>query len=163
MPRSSVARAACLLCLLAALACSDQTRGPVTLDQAGLRAGFDSAADRLLSALRSDAPDSLMALMGEDVQLMPPGEAVLEGRTAVRAWYDLFVSEWRTSSLTVTDREVLLGADWATEFAGFEWTLVPAGGGPAVVDRGNYAQLWRRDSDGRWLLTRELWNGTAPP
>jgi hypothetical protein len=52
---------------------------------------------------------------------------------------------------------------WATELAAFEWTLVPVGGGPAVTDRGSYAQVWRREPAGRWLFARELWNSTSPP
>jgi ketosteroid isomerase-like protein len=156
-------RSACLVTVLAAVACSGQTPRPDTLDRAALRAGVDSAADRLLGALRTDASDSLMALMADDVVLMPPNEAVLKGKPAVRAWYDRLVAQLRTSSLTITDREVLVGDEWATELAAFEWTLVPIAGGPAVIDRGSYVQVWHREPDGRWLFIRELWNSTTPP
>jgi ketosteroid isomerase-like protein len=104
-----------------------------------------------------------MALMADDVVLMPPNEPVLRGKTAVRAWYDQLLTQLRTSSLTITDREVLIGGEWATELAAFEWTLVPVAGGPAVIDRGSYVQVWHREPDGRWLFSRELWNSTAPP
>lgn len=133
------------------------------MDRAAPQAGVDSAADRLLTALRTNASDSLMVLMADDVMLMPPNEAVLRGKAAVRAWYDQFLTQLRTSSLTITDREVLMGGEWATELAAFEWTLVPVAGGPAVVDRGSYVQVWHRESDGRWLFSRELWNSTVPP
>jgi ketosteroid isomerase-like protein len=33
-----------------------------------------------------------MALMADDVVLMPPNEAVLKGKAAVRAWYDRFLT-----------------------------------------------------------------------
>jgi uncharacterized protein (TIGR02246 family) len=133
------------------------------VDHAALRAGVDSAANRLLTALRTDAADSLVALMADDVVLMPPHEAVLKGKPAVRAWYDQLLTQLRTSSLTITDREVLIGGEWATELAAFEWTLVPVAGGPAVVDRGSYVQVWHREPDGRWLFSREVWNSTTPP
>jgi len=156
-------RSAYLLTVLAAVACSGQTPGPETLDRAALQAGVDSAANRLLTALRANASDSLMVLMADDVVLMPPHEAVLKGKATVRAWYDQFLTQLHTSSLTITDREVLMGGEWATELAGFEWTLVPVAGGPAVIDRGSYMQVWHRESDGRWLFSRELWNSTTPP
>lgn len=162
LPIATVARPAYLLTVLAAVACAGQAPGPETLDHAALRAGVDSAANRLLTALRSDASDSLMALMADDVVLMPPNEPVLRGKTAVRAWYDQLLTQLRTSSLTITDREVLIGGEWATELAAFEWTLVPVAGGPAVIDRGSYVQVWHREPDGRWLFSRELWNSTAP-
>jgi ketosteroid isomerase-like protein len=146
-----------------AVACSGQTAVPNTPDYAALRSGVDSAANRLLTALRADASDSLLALMADDVVVMPPNEAVLRGKAAVRAWYQQFLTQWRTSSLTVTDREVLIGGDWATEVAGFEWTLVPVAGGPPVIDHGSYIQAWHREPNGRWLFSREVWNSKAAP
>jgi ketosteroid isomerase-like protein len=94
---------------------------------------------------------------------MPPNEAVLKGKAAVRAWYEQFLTQLRTSGLTISDRQVLMGGEWATDLAAFEWTLVPVAGGPAVIDRGSYVQVWHREADGRWLFSRELWNSTAPP
>jgi ketosteroid isomerase-like protein len=150
------------LTVLAAVACSGAP-GAEGVDRATLRAGVDSAANRLLTALRSNASDSLMVLMAQDVVLMPPNEAVLNGKTAVRAWYDQFLTQLRTTELTITDREVLIGGEGATELAAFSWTLAPVAGGPGVTDRGSYVQVWHREPDGRWLFARELWNSTSPP
>lgn len=160
MSRANVACWVCLVTVLA-VACSGQTAVPKTPGQVA-RAGVDSAANRLLAALRADASDSLLALMAEDVVIMPPNEAILRGKAAVRAWYDQFLTQMRTSSLTITDREVLIGGDWATEVAAFEWGLVPVAGGPPLIDRGSYIQVWHREPDGRWLFSREIWNSSAP-
>jgi ketosteroid isomerase-like protein len=160
---ANLRRSAHLVVAAAAIACSSRTSNPSSTQHAALQAGVDSAANRLLAALRRDDPDSLMALMAEDVIIMPPNEPVLKGKAAVRTWYEQLVKQMRTSSLTVTNREILIGSDWATEVAGFEWTLVPVAGGPPVVDRGSYIQVWRREPDGRWLFSREVWNSTAPP
>jgi len=151
-----------LLIVVAALACSGQTARPGSPDRVALQAEVDSVANRLLTALRTNASDSLMDLMADDVVLMPPNEPVLKGKAAVRAWYGQFLTQLRTSGLTISDREVLIGGEWATEIAAFEWTLVPVAGGPAVIDRGSYMQLWHRQPDGRWLFSRELWNSAAP-
>lgn len=158
----SIIRPARLLSLLVAAACTGAP-APGTMDRIALEAGVDSAANRLLAALRANAADSLMALMADDVVLMPPNEPILEGKAAVRAWYDQFLTQLRTSELTITDREVLIGGEWATELAAFEWTLLPVGGGPAVLDRGSYVQVWHLEPDGRWLFAREIWNSTPAP
>lgn len=155
-------RAAYLLTIFAAVACSGAP-GAEGLHRATLQAGVDSAANRLQTALRTNGSDSLMVLMADDVVLIPPNEAVLKGKEAVRAWYDQFLTQLRTTDLTITDREVLIGGEWATELAAFSWTLAPVGGGPAVTDRGSYVQVWHREPDGRWLFARELWNSTSPP
>jgi uncharacterized protein (TIGR02246 family) len=150
-----------LVAVVATLACSSRPESSNSSDVA-LRATIDSAATRLLSALRTDNADSLLALMADDVVLMPPNEGVLKGRAEVRAWYDRFRTQMRTTSLTIGDREVLVADDWATEIATFEWTLAPTAGGSPVSDRGSYIQVWRRQPDGRWLFSREVWNSTAP-
>jgi len=148
----------CLPLLVAA--CSGARPGPGA--GASRLSAVDSAAARLLSALRTNSPDSLLALMTDDVVLMPPDEPALKGKEAVRGWYDQFLTQLRTSNLTISDREVLLGGEWATEVAEFEWTLLPIAGGPPSVDRGRYIQIWQRQPDGRWLFARELWNSSRP-
>ena len=117
-----------------ALACTTGDAGRSISHPAALQAGVDSAANRLLSALQSDSPDSLIALMADDVVIMPPNEPVLNGKAAVRTWYEQFVKQMRTSSLEITNRELLIGGDYATEVARFTWTLLPVAGGPPVID-----------------------------
>ena len=158
----STSRSAYLLTVLAAGACAGAP-APKSVNDTALRAGIDSASNRLLAALRTNASDSLLVLMAEDVVLMPPHEPVLKGKAAVRTWYDQFLTQLRTSSLTIVDREVLIGGEWATEIATFEWGLVPVGGGSAVIDRGSYVQVWHHEPDGRWLFAREIWNSTTVP
>ena len=146
-----------------AIACSPRTPDPEASGTSASTAAVDSASNRLLSALRSDSRDSLLALMTEDVVLMPPNEPVLRGKAAVSEWYGKFVGMMRTTGLTVTNREVLIGGDYASEIATFEWGLVSREGGPAITDRGSYIQVWQRQPDGRWLFSREVWNSMAPP
>lgn len=145
------------------IACSTPEPAKTGTPDAGARAAVDSAANRLLAALRTDNADSLLALMANDVIIMPPNEAVLNGRPAVRTWYEAFVKQMHTTSLTVSNRELLLGGDYATEIAQFEWVLKSVEGGPAVTDLGSYMQVWHREPNGHWLFTGEVWNSMAPP
>jgi ketosteroid isomerase-like protein len=161
LPHTGPGRVLALACALMAIACSNETAARPDSHSATYRAAFDSASDRLLAGLRADSPDSVLFLMTDDVVLMPPNEPVLTGNAAVRAWYDQLLTQFRTTSLSVKDREVWLEGEWATEVAAFEWTLTPTAGGAQVVDRGHYQQLWRREPDGRYMLFRELWN-SAP-
>lgn len=157
-----VGRSVAVMVAVVAIACSPPKSEQASTQAPDARPAVDSAANRLLAALRADSPDSLLALVAEDVIIMPPNEQVLKGKAAVRAWYEAFVKQMHTSSLTITDRELLIGGDYATEVAGFEWTLVPAAGGAPMVDRGSYMQVWHRQADGRWVFSREVWNSTAP-
>ena len=146
-----------------ATGCSPADSAKASAPDPTATAAVDSASTRLFAALRADNADSLLALMQDDVILMPPNEAVLTGKPAVRTWYDAFVKQMHTTSLTTSNREVLVGGDYATEVAHFEWSLKSVEGGPPVVDRGSYMQVWHRQPDGRWLFSREVWNSMAAP
>jgi len=154
-------RSGYLLAIIATLACSKPGAAP-TENRVALQVAFDSAANRLLSGLRDDNPDSVLAVMTDDLVIMPPNEPILNGKAAVRTWYAGLLTQVRTNSLTVTDREVQLNGDLATEVSAFEWVMAPVAGGPPIIDRGHYIQVWRRQPDGRWLLSRELWNSATP-
>ncbi len=153
---------ACVVGAGVVIACSPPKAKPTSDQSDVVKARVDSAANRLLAALRNDSPDSLLALMADDVTIMPPNEPILRGKPAVRTWYGQFVRQMRTTSLDIANRELFVGGDYATEVAQFVWTLVPVGGGPQVVDRGSYLQVWRRQPDGRWVFSREVWNSTIP-
>lgn len=82
---------------------------------------------------------------------------------AVEAAEAGFVAQYRTASLTLADREVLLGNGWAVELGTFEWGLTPAAGGASMLDRGNYMQVWQQQSDQQWRFAREVYNSSVPP
>jgi len=126
------------------------------------RAALDLASEAFDQALRTDDAEALLAHVADDVVLMPPGEAAVHGKAAMRAWYDGFLSQFRTASLTLADRDVLVGDGLVVVMGTHEWVLQPAAGGDAVLDRGNYLQVWQQQPDGRWLFAREIWNSSLP-
>jgi ketosteroid isomerase-like protein len=129
---------------------------------ASRRATLEAATAAFHRALRTNDADALFAHVTDDVLMMPPGESVLRGKAAMREWYATFLSQYRTSSLTLLDCEVLVGDDWGVELGTFEWELDPIGGGDPMLDRGNYMQVWQWQSDGHWRFAREIWNSSAP-
>ena len=126
------------------------------------RAAVEAATAAFHQALRANDAGALFAYVADDVVMMPPREAPVRGKAAMRAWYAGFLSQFRTSSLILTDREVFVGDGWAVEAGAFEWGLAPAAGGETTVDRGHYMQVWKAQPDGQWRFAREIWNGSAP-
>jgi uncharacterized protein (TIGR02246 family) len=122
---------------------------------------FEVATAEFHQALRTNDAEALFAHVAEDVLLMPPGEQAVRGKQAMRDWYDAFLSQYRTSSLTLSDREVFVGDRWAVELGSYQWGLTPVAGGGDVLDLGNYMQLWTSQADGRWRFEREIWNSSA--
>ena len=127
------------------------------------RAGVESATVAFHQALRTNDLDGFMSYVAEDVVFMPPGEPLVRGRGAVREWMTAFLAHYKTTSLTLDGREVFVGVDWAVELGTFEWALQPVAGGAPAVDRGNYMQLWKKQSDNTWRFAREVYNSSVPP
>lgn len=127
-----------------------------------LRAGFDSANVAFHQALRSNDTTGFFVYVADDVRMMPPNEAGVIGKAAVRTWLTGFLSQYRTSSLDLSEEEVYLGGDWATLVGTYAWGLTPVAGGAPVVDRGHFIQVWQHSTDGRWLFSREIWNSSIP-
>jgi uncharacterized protein (TIGR02246 family) len=126
------------------------------------RAVFEKTTAAFHQALRTNDTDGLISHVAEDVVLMPPGEPAVRGKDAMRSWYTAFLSQYRTSSLTLADREVFLGDGWAVEMGTYEWGLTLTAGGSAPTDRGNYMQVWKPQADGQWRFAREIWNSSVP-
>jgi ketosteroid isomerase-like protein len=101
---------------------------------------FETATAGFHQALRTNDAEALFGYVADDVLLMPPGEDAVRGKDAMRGWYATFLSQYRTSSLTLSEREVFVSVRWAVELGSYEWSLTPVGGA-AVLDRGNYMQI----------------------
>ena len=123
---------------------------------------FESATAAFHQALRTNDAEALFAHVADDVLLMPPGEDAVRDKSAMRDWYAGFLSQFRTSSLTLSAREVFVGGGSDVELGSYEWGLTPADGGSAVLDRGSYMQVWTSGPDGQWHFEREIWNSARP-
>jgi ketosteroid isomerase-like protein len=149
--------------LVLAGACTAEQEQPTHAPAAGgARAEVEATTTAFHEALRTDNAEALMSYVADDVVLAPPGEPPIRGKEAMRTWYAGFLSQYRTTSLTLADKEVFVGDGWAVEFGSFEWGLAPAAGGESVVDRGAYMQVWKRTPEGAWQFAREIWNSAAP-
>lgn len=151
------------LCLAAISGCTVERPAPADDDAAAAkRAAFEASTTAFHQALRTDHADSLFMYVADDVVLMPPGESAVRGKNAMREWYAGFLSQYRTASLTLANREVFVSGEWGVELGSYEWGLTPAAGGTTFVDRGNYMQVWQQLPDGQWRFAREIWNSSAP-
>ena len=92
--------------------------------------------------------DAMMALLAESVVFMPPGSQPLVGRESVRALFKLH--PWDT--LKETPAEIEGRADFAIVRGSYSGT---AQGMPLA---GFYIEVWQKQTDGTWKITRKLWN-----
>lgn len=158
-PRGTLSRlGASALLGVVVMGCSGQAPAAGT----ALRASFDSANAAFHQALRSNDTTSFFVYVADDVRMMPPNEAPVIGKAALRTWMSGFLGQYHTSALELSEEEVYLAGDWATLVGTYVWGLAPVAGGAPVVDRGHFIQVWQHTADGRWLFSREIWNSSVP-
>ena len=126
------------------------------------REDVDKGHHKWLDAMKANDAEALGRLVTEDAVLMPPHDQPVVGRQGVIDWFAGVVKQARTTAVGVPQREVIMAGDVGIERGSFTWQVAPTGGGAPIEDRGNYLAVWRRQSDGSWKVTREIWNSTLP-
>lgn len=152
-------RAAILLSLISAMVVAGCAPRGSQHDAAADDAAVAAAATNWEKAYNDKNADAVAALYTEDGQLLPPGPAVVNGRSAIR---DFWANDIASSnmSFSITADSAGVGGDWAWR-AG-SWRGIAADGSTGAT--GKYIEIWRRTPEG-WQLHRDIWNvdEAAPP
>lgn len=116
-----------------------------------------------LAAIRSGDVNAMMAQWADDPTVLPPNAPGVRGQEEVRAWAEAFQKRIRVTEARCTESEVAIGGDLATERLAFTMTLAPAAGGAPMILTGKGVHVYRRQADGSWKLSLDIWNADNPP
>ena len=115
------------------------------------------------AVLAKDA-DAAAALYAEEAVLMPPNMPVTVGREAIREWFTAaFASGAEVSDFALTPVEVYGVDDLAYDRGTYSETAIVPDSPEPVVDTGKYMVIARRQEDGSWLWTVDMWSSDLPP
>lgn len=163
MPLNALLRILSLTCLTSTLclqACSREEHGPSSEQQ-------DIAAITAASKARADAFNQgnaagIAAHFTEDGLLMVPDQPTRKGKAAVQSYYQHIFDEYETRLKSCYD-EVKVSADLAFGRGFAEVTLIPKRGGDARSSTAKYINIMKREADGSWKTTHDIWNGNEMP
>ncbi len=123
-------------------------------DAAAIRQG---SSDFVMHAVAGDW-DALAALYTEDAVVMPPNQELVIGRSAIRNLFSvLTVSDFQLEPIEIDGC-----GDLAFARGSYSWTLRVGDGEPAR-DHGKWLTIWRKQPDGTWLLSQDIWNSDQAP
>jgi uncharacterized protein (TIGR02246 family) len=111
------------------------------------------------AALNAKDAQAAAALYTEDAVLIPPGEPLVQGREAIEEYWRGAIESGGVRDVSVETMDALSSGSLGYETGSF---ILTANGpdGEAVIDRGRYIELLRREPDGRWLSTHGIWNAS---
>ena len=97
----------------------------------------------------------ILGLMAEDVVFLVPGRPPMRGRDEFAASFRTVMQQFRMES-TGDIEELRVAGDWAYCWTNLSIIMTPLAGGGAPVRRsGNTLTIFRRNTDGSWVLFRD--------
>jgi uncharacterized protein (TIGR02246 family) len=119
----------------------------------GSRKAIESAVTRYVAASNRGDAEALTNLYADDAVLLPPDHEAIEGREAIGEFW----SQGTDSGLEVTTLRLEVEGDLGYLIG--QYHLPATEGEPA--DSGKYVMCLKRQIDGSWKLTADIWNSSA--
>ena len=117
------------------------------------REAIEAAVGRYVAASNEGDADALTELYTEDAVLLPPDHAPVHGRRAIGEFW----RQGTDSGLAVTTLRVEV--DGTIGYLVGKYNLPQTTNEPA--DSGKYVMCLRRQRDGSWKLSADIWNSSA--
>ncbi|HEU5039467.1 MAG TPA: SgcJ/EcaC family oxidoreductase [Gemmatimonadales bacterium] len=117
------------------------------------RRAIEAAVSRYVAASNRGDAEALTELYTEDAVLLPPDHAAIHGREAIGEFW----RQGTDSGLAV--RTLRVEVDGSIGYLVGQYNLPPTDEEPA--DSGKYVMCLRRQRDGSWKLSADIWNSSA--
>ena len=146
--------------LATALACSAGEPADTTEEDV---AAINQVREMEAEGVGSGDVETGVAAFTDDVVFMAPNESIMNGKDAVRSWLATAYEQF-TLDVDYTSSDITVAGDWAVERYAGTATFTPKTGGDALVEHIKGIHIYRRQADGTWKITQDIWNtDEAPP
>jgi len=120
-------------------------------------AAIKAVSDARAEAFRRGDAQGIATHFTNDGVLMAPGSPATQGREAVRVYYQKIFDEFETDLASGYDA-VDLDGDLAYGQGFAKVTVRPRTGGEPSKSSAKYINILRRQHDGSWKTTHDIWN-----
>lgn len=120
-----------------------------------------AVSDARAEAFNNSDAGAIAAHFTEDAILMAPGKPASMGRDAVRTYYQAIFDEY-APELESGYEEVEVSGDLAYGRGEARVKLTPKDGGEPEVSTAKYLNILKRQPDGSWKTTHDIWNSNGP-
>ena len=148
------------LAAFVAAGCATETGPSAAEQQADLQA-IQAVVDQELAMANAGNPDAFIAQFAVDATAMPPNEPAATG-AAFRDWVRAFMDQVTVSGAAYHQNEIFIEGDLAVHEYSFSWTITPSAGGEAINESGKGIHILRRQSDGSWRISHDIWSSDTP-
>ena len=108
-------------------------------------------------------PDTFVNRVADDANLLPPDAPMARGKEAIRDVIAMLEAMPGFSiSWSATAAEVGSAGDMGYTIGTYEIGMEDPEGTPIRID-GKYLTVWKKQSDGAWMVTADMFNADGPP
>jgi uncharacterized protein (TIGR02246 family) len=125
------------------------------------RQEIEDTLSKFAAAFNKGDAAAVATFYADDAALLPPGEARVDGRAAIEAYWKRTIDAG-AKNLTLRVVEVGWRRDQAYEVGQLSIDVQDQSGKVTTV-KGKYVVVWKRGSDGAWRLFRDIWNADPAP
>ena len=131
-------------------------------DHAAAEAAIRAKDEAWAKSAADNKADTWMTYYTDDVAAFAPGEPMAVGTAAVRKTMDNFLAtpalkvSWTTKKV-----EAAKSGDLGYSYGTYEMTFKDAKG-KAMSDHGKYVEVWRKQADGSWKCSADIFNSDLP-
>lgn len=144
--------------LLSTGGCSSVPKVDLVAEEKAIRAAETAWVD----TVPTGDVDKVLAFYAEDAVMLPPGEAVANGKAAIRAsWTQLLGLTDLKLTWAPTKVEVAKSGDLAYDVGTYAMSYKDASG-KAVNDIGKFSTVWRKGATGGWKVAVDIINTDLP-
>ena len=122
------------------------------------RAAIESLHTEFSAAMVAGDVTKAAAMFADDAAMMAPNVPVTNGRMTIQQALSAMPPLGEMKLIT---HDVEGGSDAAAVRGTYAVLWAPPGS-PAISDTGSFAELWRKQADGKWLLAWNIWNSHKP-
>ena len=119
------------------------------------RAGF-------VAAVNAGDRDRIMSYAAEDCVFLAEGQPLVEGRAALGEMFRRAIESGMTWELRMETSRIEQSG-WLAYELGRYWKTTRRPDGTTKQSQGKYVDVWKRQSDGRWLLIVHAPSDDPPP
>ena len=126
------------------------------------RLAITRTSGELLAAVNASDADRCSAIWAADGVLMPPHHPSVQGRHAILQYFQNLFSRGRFN-FTFTSSQVDVAGDMALERVTYTAIIWRGDDATLIKDVGKGLHVYRRQPNGAWELTLDVWNSDLPP
>jgi len=115
----------------------------------------------LIDAFNTGDVSAAVTLVMEDAVDLPPHRPAVIGRENIRSFLQSDVDRF-TMHFADEIIEVVVDGDLAVIWSNYTVTLTPRDGGEPIENNGKWLKVLKRQSDGSWKFSRNIWNSDNP-